>query len=73
VELKLGRNDPCHCGSGKKYKKCHLPLDEQRWAQERESRREEEGSETGGTPLKLTEVPALLEELARTVPDSERA
>ncbi|MFY0524547.1 preprotein translocase subunit SecA [Archangium gephyra] len=20
---KLGRNDPCHCGSGKKYKKCH--------------------------------------------------
>lgn len=18
-----GRNDPCHCGSGKKYKKCH--------------------------------------------------
>jgi preprotein translocase subunit SecA len=21
----LGRNDPCHCGSGKKYKKCHYP------------------------------------------------
>ncbi len=20
---KIGRNDPCHCGSGKKYKKCH--------------------------------------------------
>jgi preprotein translocase subunit SecA len=20
---KLGRNDPCHCGSGKKYKSCH--------------------------------------------------
>jgi preprotein translocase subunit SecA len=20
---KVGRNDPCHCGSGKKYKKCH--------------------------------------------------
>ncbi len=20
---KLGRNDPCHCGSGRKYKKCH--------------------------------------------------
>jgi len=19
----VGRNDPCHCGSGKKYKKCH--------------------------------------------------
>src|SRR5438445_2550110 len=22
-----GRNDPCHCGSGKKYKKCHLQQD----------------------------------------------
>lgn len=22
---KLGRNDPCWCGSGKKYKKCHYP------------------------------------------------
>jgi len=20
---KMGRNDPCHCGSGKKYKRCH--------------------------------------------------
>lgn len=20
---KLGRNDPCFCGSGKKFKKCH--------------------------------------------------
>jgi uncharacterized protein len=20
---KLGRNDPCHCGSGKKFKQCH--------------------------------------------------
>lgn len=22
---KIGRNDPCPCGSGKKYKKCHYP------------------------------------------------
>jgi SEC-C motif-containing protein len=22
TEEKIGRNDPCHCGSGKKYKKC---------------------------------------------------
>lgn len=22
-DLKIGRNDPCPCGSGKKYKKCH--------------------------------------------------
>ena len=25
--MKVGRNDPCHCGSGKKYKKCCLPAD----------------------------------------------
>lgn len=24
---KLGRNDPCWCGSGKKYKNCHLTFD----------------------------------------------
>ena len=24
---RLGRNDPCWCGSGKKYKECHLDLD----------------------------------------------
>ncbi|HRD78427.1 MAG TPA: SEC-C metal-binding domain-containing protein, partial [Hyphomicrobiaceae bacterium] len=27
---KLGRNDPCHCGSGKKYKNCHLAADTRR-------------------------------------------
>jgi preprotein translocase subunit SecA len=25
---KLGRNDPCHCGSGKKYKNCHMKDDQ---------------------------------------------
>lgn len=25
---KTGRNDPCWCGSGKKYKKCHIDFDE---------------------------------------------
>ncbi len=24
-KTKIGRNDPCWCGSGKKYKKCHYP------------------------------------------------
>jgi SEC-C motif len=28
VLAKLGRNEPCHCGSGKKYKKCHLLSDQ---------------------------------------------
>jgi hypothetical protein len=26
----LGRNDPCWCGSGKKYKKCHMQSDEKK-------------------------------------------
>jgi hypothetical protein len=32
---KPGRNDPCPCGSGKKYKKCCLPADGAREAQSR--------------------------------------
>ncbi len=35
MEPNLGRNDPCHCGSGKKYKQCHLAADE---AKAREAR-----------------------------------
>src|SRR5271163_848877 len=27
-QSKIGRNDPCHCGSGKKYKKCCERQDE---------------------------------------------
>jgi hypothetical protein len=26
---RTGRNDPCPCGSGKKYKECHLPLEQE--------------------------------------------
>ncbi|MGH1538680.1 MAG: SEC-C metal-binding domain-containing protein, partial [Gammaproteobacteria bacterium] len=26
TDKKLGRNDPCHCGSGKKFKQCHGKL-----------------------------------------------
>ena len=28
MSLKIGRNDPCWCGSGKKYKKCHEAFDD---------------------------------------------
>jgi hypothetical protein len=31
---KIGRNDPCPCGSGKKYKKCCLAQDERRHIEE---------------------------------------
>ena len=30
MKSKIGRNDPCPCGSGKKYKKCCLPKEQQR-------------------------------------------
>jgi hypothetical protein len=30
VEPTLGRNDPCHCGSGRKYKQCCLAKDEEK-------------------------------------------
>jgi hypothetical protein len=26
--MNLGPNSPCHCGSGRKYKHCHRPIDE---------------------------------------------
>lgn len=28
LPFKIGRNDPCWCGSGKKYKLCHMGMDE---------------------------------------------
>jgi hypothetical protein len=33
VTVKPNRNESCWCGSGKKYKKCHLPEDESKAAQ----------------------------------------
>lgn len=33
---KPGRNDPCYCGSGQKYKKCHMPLDQQKEKERRD-------------------------------------
>ncbi|MFN8556029.1 MAG: SEC-C domain-containing protein [Dehalococcoidia bacterium] len=60
----LGRNDPCHCGSGKKYKRCHLAADERALhdpveaAQQVMARAQEEGVQlTGGSRLPLPIVP----------------
>ncbi|HPR62789.1 MAG TPA: SEC-C metal-binding domain-containing protein [Thermoanaerobaculia bacterium] len=33
-----GRNEPCWCGSGKKYKQCHYEQDQRREAIERARR-----------------------------------
>jgi hypothetical protein len=36
---KIGRNDPCLCGSGQKYKKCCLAKDEQFESRRRDEER----------------------------------
>ncbi len=39
---KIGRNEPCPCGSGKKYKQCHAPIDEARETERRQIRQAQE-------------------------------
>jgi tetratricopeptide (TPR) repeat protein len=50
---KPGRNDPCWCGSGKKYKKCHLTADEEA------EREEREGPDEPGVPEDPTRAEAM--------------
>lgn len=45
---RVGRNDPCHCGSGKKYKRCHMARDEQERL-------------AAHVPAPITEPPVLLD------------
>jgi hypothetical protein len=46
--VKPGRNDPCWCGSGKKYKKCHLAPDEEAGRQGKTAEEEEEEKPNSG-------------------------
>ena len=55
----LGRNEPCHCGSGKKYKQCCLSKDEAaersaraKAAEKAEKAAEKEEPATEATPAK---------------------
>jgi hypothetical protein len=57
----LGRNDPCHCGSGRKYKQCHLDQDE---AAARAARAEA-GTATAGGESGEPERPAAVPRQAR--------
>jgi hypothetical protein len=41
---KIGRNDPCPCGSGQKYKRCCLPRDEAAAAERARAREREEAA-----------------------------
>ena len=56
----LGRNDPCHCGSGKKYKSCHLDQ-----AAAREAR-------TKATAATAAEAPAEADKPAAAAPKHQR-
>jgi hypothetical protein len=54
----LGRNDPCHCGSGKKYKQCHLGADEAKSREERAKAAEEAPApEAAAAPAPSTSGP----------------
>jgi uncharacterized protein len=48
---KVGRNDPCPCGSGKKYKKCCLDRDGEEAGQQREFQPDGVGGFARGQPL----------------------
>jgi hypothetical protein len=65
----LGRNDPCHCGSGKKYKKCHLEADQRSHAATRPAQPQAEESFAASPVHKL---PELLGQLAKRGPARDR-
>jgi hypothetical protein len=54
----LGRNDPCHCGSQKKYKKCCMEKDEavdrknleEQWAKAAAAAKDQEEKKAKDTP-----------------------
>jgi hypothetical protein len=61
--LKLGRNDPCHCGSGNKYKKCCAAKDEAELLAKAAAEREKALADAAAAP------PV---EGAETLPDSAK-
>ena len=51
--IRVGRNDPCPCGSGKKYKDCHIREGEtflDSLTRERELERELQAMKNSGAP-----------------------
>jgi hypothetical protein len=52
-----GRNDPCHCGSGKKYKQCHLDKDQASARSARAKAAAKEAPAEGTTPEKAPPPP----------------
>jgi len=71
VEANLGRNDPCHCGSGKKYKQCCLGKDEEAARTARAKAAAEAPSPAAdavapATPAEAQDPPALEEDATNT-------
>ena len=54
----LGRNDPCHCGSGKKYKACHLEADETAAREARKAAQEKQEAEAAPAEEAAADAPA---------------
>lgn len=55
------RNDPCPCGSGKKYKNCHLEIDEQNRALRQRAPRDQKGRvRWDGSAMRPFAVPPAL-------------
>ena len=48
---RIPRNDPCPCGSGKKFKKCHLPWAEQERIRQKEGKALEKEQERMGVAI----------------------
>lgn len=57
---KTGRNEPCPCGSGKKYKKCCLPRQEAEQRQRMAEQQAERDQRTAAQSLSLHEVRAAI-------------
>jgi len=57
---KIGRNQPCHCGSGKKYKHCCLELDQLNEAAQRAARTHNEAPVPEFHGLSPSDMAALL-------------
>jgi len=53
-----GRNEPCHCGSGRKYKHCCLEKDEAQAAAARAKAAAVAAEQTAPAPESATSVPA---------------
>jgi hypothetical protein len=75
---RIGRNDPCPCGSGRKYKRCCLAADEQREATQPQQAQEPEcetdfSAPPPPPPQDIRQLVGQIQDLARRLPPQDRA